>query len=121
MFPWEDHPRYWCRCHKQMGNDYFFLPPDRCLYETKSKEDQMRPSDKKLHDALLAAKLPDLAAKAAAGYYNEFFGPLDTPIVQLVTDLQKAGAHTLAKRVMNGEFDAGKDESDEWAKSQGLI
>lgn len=23
---------YWCRCHKQMGNDFYFLPTDQCLY-----------------------------------------------------------------------------------------
>jgi hypothetical protein len=59
-----------------------------------------------------------MAKRAEAGYYNEFFGPLDTPITTLIDDLQKAGTTTaLIQRVVDGEFDASKEESDEWAKS----
>jgi hypothetical protein len=80
----------------------------------------MRPSDAKLAAALHAAGLEDLAKLAEDGYYNEFFGPLDLPELALVHDLQRIGtpqALAIRQRVINGDFDAGKEESEEWAKS----
>jgi len=80
----------------------------------------MRPSDAKLAAALHEAGIEDLAKLAEDGYYNEFFGPLDLPELALVHDLQKVGtkeALALRLRVINGDFDAGKEESEEWAKS----
>ena len=70
--------------------------------------------------ALEAAALPDMAAKAREGYYHDFLSPLDTPVLQLAGDLAEAGTPAsleVRKRVINGEFDATREESDEWAKS----
>jgi hypothetical protein len=58
-----------------------------------------------------------MEAKARSGYYDDFKSPLATPIVQLVKDLQKAGQHEIAKRAMNGEFDATREESEAWRSS----
>lgn len=80
----------------------------------------MRPSDAKLAAALREAGLSEMAAKAERGHYNEFFGDLDTPIMDLVRDLGRIGskeALALRQRAMAGEFDASKEESEEWAKS----
>lgn len=73
-----------------------------------------------LADELTKARLPEMAKKAATGYYHDFLSPLVTPCMQLAEDLAKAGtpeALALRARHINGEFDATKDESDEWAAS----
>jgi hypothetical protein len=80
----------------------------------------MRASDAKLAAALHEAGLAEMAKRAEAGYYNEFFGPLDFPELTLADDLLKAGttaALALRRRVIDGEFDAGTEESEEWAGS----
>ena len=80
----------------------------------------MRASDKKLSMALREAGLEDMAKLAAAGHYNEFFGPLDTPMLTLLGELQAVGtpkAQALRKLVMDGDFDAGSEEAEEWAQS----
>ena len=73
-----------------------------------------------LAEALLSIGLMDMAANAAAGFYHDFLSPLDTPTIQLVNDLAAVAtpeAMALRKRIMNGEFDASPEESDEWAAS----
>jgi hypothetical protein len=73
-----------------------------------------------LAQELRKAGLPDMAAKAATGYYHDFLSPLATPCLQLAEDLAKAGtpeALALRSRHLNGEFDATKEESDDWAAS----
>jgi hypothetical protein len=70
--------------------------------------------------ALTDAGLPDMAKRAAAGFYHDFLSPLDTPSIVLANDLQKAGtpaALALLKRHLNGDFDATRDESERWAGS----
>jgi hypothetical protein len=79
----------------------------------------MRASDAKLAAALREAGLDELAKRAERGYYNDFFSPLDMPALVLAADLAKAGskeALALRERHMAGEFDASKEESDEWAQ-----
>lgn len=69
---------------------------------------------------LLKANLPEMAVKAAAGYYHDFLSPLMFPDIQLGNDLESAGtpaALALRQRHFRGEFDASKAESDEWAAS----
>jgi hypothetical protein len=67
--------------------------------------------------ALTEAGLTEMAAKAATGYYHDFLSPLDLPTVTLADDLAKAGAWALRQRVINGDFDASREESEEWAAS----
>lgn len=66
------------------------------------------------------AGLPEMAAKAATGYYHDFLSPLAAPCMQLAEDLAKAGtpeALALRARHLDGEFDATTEESDDWAAS----
>jgi len=80
----------------------------------------------KLAEALRAVQLDDMADKAAEGYYHDFLSPLDFPEVQLVNDLaaatkrlplQAPAIMRLRQDVINGKYDASKEESDAWAKS----
>lgn len=74
----------------------------------------------KLAQALEDAGLAGMARKAAEGYYHDYLSPLDTPTMALVDDLRKIGspeAMALRARVMNGDFDATKEEGDDWARS----
>jgi hypothetical protein len=73
-----------------------------------------------LAQELEKAGLPDMAAKAREGYYHDFLSRLAFPDLQLDADLAAAGtpaADALRRRHHNGEFDASKEESDEWAES----
>lgn len=70
------------------------------------------------------AGLPEMAKKAAEGYYHDFLSPLPLPEMQLELDLLDAftggnkEAQELRIRHHNGEFDASIEESDEWATSK---
>lgn len=67
---------------------------------------------------LTKAGLPEMAARAAEGYYHDFLSPLATPCLQLAADLAAVGtpaAIELRRRHINGEFDASAEESEEWA------
>lgn len=71
---------------------------------------------------LFKAGLGDMAIKAGQGYYHDFLSPLATPCIQLATDLLAAGtpaAIALHERHMNGEFDASKEEGEEWFQREG--
>ena len=64
--------------------------------------------------------LPQLAAKAADGYYDDYISPLAFPITKLMQDLRHSGvpgAIPLINRVKNGEFDATDEEANDWAES----
>jgi hypothetical protein len=72
---------------------------------------------------------PDMISRAIDGYYHDYLSPLTFPEMQLVTDLRrlaaepttgpkaKAALTAMTQRVIDGEFDATKEESDEWARS----
>lgn len=80
----------------------------------------------KLARALTDVGLPEMAGLAAQGYYHDYLSPLDLPELTLIGDLEVAASKVrnstaimnLRKRVMNGDFDASKEESDEWAASE---
>jgi hypothetical protein len=71
----------------------------------------------------------DMLQRAVDGYYHDYLSPLTFPEFQLVTDLRElAGSpatprdsrpllREMAQRVIDGEFDASKEESDAWAAS----
>jgi hypothetical protein len=71
----------------------------------------------------------DMVQRAVDGYYHDFLSPLDFPEMQLIADLRAIAANTslprsarqeikkMTQRVIDGEFDASKEESDEWAAS----
>jgi hypothetical protein len=69
---------------------------------------------------LRKAGLNKLALRAEQGLYDDYLSPLDFPSIELDKDLKAAGtaeAEALRQRHHNGEFDATKEESDEWASS----
>lgn len=57
------------------------------------------------------------AKRAEAGEFDDYADTYVCPITQLYTELMRAGFTKFAGRVANGEFDATKEESDEWARS----
>lgn len=71
----------------------------------------------------------DMIKRAVDGYYHDFLSPLAMPEIQLVADLRELASRPatprnsrpllreMAGRVIAGEFDATREESDEWARS----
>ena len=59
-----------------------------------------------------------LMARASAGEFTDYSDTHACPITELHRLCRKYGLSELADRVANGDFDATKDESDEWMKSQ---
>lgn len=60
----------------------------------------------------------EMIKRARDGYYDDFKSSLGFPLTQLVKDLRAHGAEDLAQRVVKGEFDATKEESEAWARSE---
>lgn len=58
-----------------------------------------------------------LADRAAAGEFTDYADTHACPITELHRLCRQYGLHAIADRVANGDFDATKEESDEWAKS----
>lgn len=58
-----------------------------------------------------------LAEQAERGDFTDYADTHDCPITALYSRCRQFGLHALADRVAAGEFDATKEESDEWAKS----
>ena len=80
----------------------------------------MRQSTHKLHAALRKAGLDELAERAKAEEFHDYFSPHAAPLMKLHEELQAVGtpaAQALMARVVNGDFDATSEESDEWAAS----
>lgn len=79
-----------------------------------------------LAQALREVGLDEMADAAATGFYHDFLSPLDLPELALVTALGAAATkhpdkaeaiEALRRRVIDGDFDASAEESDEWAAS----
>lgn len=64
-----------------------------------------------------AEKYEAFAKRADTGEFDDYADTYVCPITQLYTELSAAGFTKFASRVANGEFDATKEESDEWARS----
>ncbi len=58
-----------------------------------------------------------LAERAARGEFTDYADTHACPITELYRLCRQYGLHSLAERVADGEFDATKEESDEWAAS----
>lgn len=67
--------------------------------------------------SLNAAKYEGFAKRAETGEFDDYADTYTCPITQLYTELMGVGFTKFAARVANGEFDATKEESDEWARS----
>lgn len=75
------------------------------------------PTKLRLARVLREAGLESMAAAAERGRYDDYQSESATPCVDLVNHLKAAGAHELARRAMDGEWDATREESDAWAAS----
>lgn len=64
-----------------------------------------------------AAKYEVFAKRAETGEFDDYADTYVCPITQLHSELMAAGLTKFAARVAAGEFDATKEESDEWARS----
>lgn len=64
-----------------------------------------------------AAKYEAFAARAETGEFDDYADTYVCPVTQLHAELAAAGLTKFAARVAAGEFDATKEESDEWARS----
>ena len=80
-----------------------------------------------LADALQEVGLDAMAAQARTGYYHDFLSPLALPEMALITALGTSATRypdradaieALRRRVIDGEFDASAEESDDWANSE---
>lgn len=78
-----------------------------------------------LADALRAAGLSDMAARAASGHYHDYLSELDMPAATLVAELTDLIHRNptqelidLRQQVMEGKHDASKEEADEWYAAQ---
>jgi hypothetical protein len=58
-----------------------------------------------------------LADRAATGEFGDYADTHACPITELHRLCRQYGLHALAGRVADGEFDASREESDEWARS----
>lgn len=67
--------------------------------------------------AVNASKYEAFAKRAETGEFDDYADTYVCPITQLYSELAAAGFTKFAARVANGEFDATKEESDEWARS----
>lgn len=68
----------------------------------------------KLAKALEEAGAPQrMILKAQIGDYDDYESNSATPIIDLYKDCIAEGLHKFAGRVINGEFDSTKEESDE--------
>lgn len=82
---------------------------DRLCAELRKVADQATPQNR--------AKYEAFAARAETGEFDDYADTYVCPITQLYHELIQAGFVKFATRVANGEFDATKEESDEWARS----
>lgn len=64
-----------------------------------------------------AAKYEAFAKRALTGEFDDYADTYVCPITQLHSELMAVGFTKFAARVADGEFDASKAESDEWARS----
>lgn len=75
-------------------------------------------SQKKLAAALLEAGAPgEMVAKALANHYHDFLSPLAMPEMALVEEARAQGLTSIVEGVLEGRWDATKEESDAWAAS----
>lgn len=82
---------------------------DRLTRELRAAASVTSPDD--------ATKYEAFAKRAETGEFDDYADTYVCPITQLYSELTAAGFTEFAARVAAGEFDATKEESDEWARS----
>ena len=76
------------------------------------------PTTERLARALEEAGAPaGMIERARRGFYDDYKSPLAMPEMQLYNEAKAAGLESICQGVLAGEWDATKEESDEWAAS----
>lgn len=81
---------------------------------TKASADRLAAA---IRELATEARHHKLAERAESGEFTDYADTHVCPITELHRLCRQYGLHALADRVANGDFDANKEESDEWAKS----
>lgn len=81
---------------------------------TKATADRLAAA---IREVATEARHHKLADRAASGEFGDYADTHVCPITELHRLCRQYGLNTLAERVADGEFDASKEESDEWAAS----
>ncbi len=79
----------------------------------------MRTRDKLVRDLKANNAPAKMIEFAEYGFYDDYDSPIATPIMRLVADCETAGLEKLALSAKNGEYDATKEEAEEWFNSKG--
>ena len=69
-------------------------------------------------EELIDPALEPLIKRAREGYYDDYLTPLATPLVQLAQDVTVCGHPEFVEQIKEGMFDATREESDAWIKSE---
>src|SRR5262245_4467060 len=97
------------RSHEEMTDDAHVRTRDKLAAELRKVAAIASPEN--------AARYEAFAKRAETGEFDDYAETYDCPITQLYNELSRVGFTKFAARVANGEFDATKEESDEWARS----
>jgi hypothetical protein len=75
-------------------------------------------STEKLVTALEAVGAPaSLVERAKKNAFHDFRSPSATPIIDLVNECERFGLNGVAILARRGEFDATREEADEWLET----
>lgn len=119
---WSSEKHGWFESERGVYHEACSVIVSQC---DRKKDKRMGPATKATTDRLVAAiqeynqdgKHDKLKARAASGEFGDYADTHACPITELHRLCKKYGLHELAARVADGEFDASKEESDEWAAS----
>lgn len=86
--------------------------------KANKQQEKRQPTTERLALALIAAKAPqEMISRAREGWYDDYKSPAANNIMELVQDARKHKLDDIAKRAMDGEFDAQSWEAAEWRES----
>lgn len=81
---------------------------------TKASADRLAAS---IREVATEKRHHKLAERAEQGEFTDYSDAHACPITTAYHLCRSYGLHSIAARLANGEFDASKEESDEWMKS----
>lgn len=81
---------------------------------TKATADRLAAA---IREAATETRHHRLAERAATGEFADYGDAHVCPITECHRLCRQFGLHSIADRLASGEFDASKEESDEWARS----
>lgn len=82
------------------------------------KPNKQSSTDLLVKDLLELNAPSEIISKAKSNQYHDYKSDSATPIFDLVNDCIKAGLSEIAEKAKQGVYNATKEESDEWVKSE---